>query len=419
MKHSIYNVIYKKNGFVLIFNTFKCSSIVLNDEAYIRYENFDLLDEEKTTLTDLGFIVDDKINEMELFLTKSRIATSNSNNLVYRIYTTLGCNAKCPYCYQSELQKQTMTPQIADMACDFILKQINNEKHLVLEWFGGEPLCNHKIITYITQKLTPELNKRQVTLSSKMVSNGYLFDKNLILTAKNLWNLKRVQITLDGLAEEYEKVKQFSNKDPFYKVIKNIELLTENKINVAIRINYCEENLIEIFKLLEYLADKFKNNKYINIYGHAIFGKVDDLNISDNTKLDIKFFKKMQSLGISKELLENVGCNNSRCMAYSLKNALIYPDGTLYKCPQEVGNSNLSVGHVNSGINNDLIYKWCSPYLPPKCTKCKFLPLCNGGCTYVRRNNQKSCAINKQMLNIKLETAMNTFLHNKEKYKEV
>jgi sulfatase maturation enzyme AslB (radical SAM superfamily) len=40
-----------------------------------------------------------------------------------------------------------------------------------------------------------------------MFSNGLLFNDENIIKAKEIWNLKKIQITIDGTEPFYEKIK--------------------------------------------------------------------------------------------------------------------------------------------------------------------------------------------------------------------
>ena len=69
--------------------------------------------------------------------------------------------------------------------------------------------------------------------TSSMISNSYLFDLETIIHAKNFWNLTNVQVTLDGTAPVYNKIKNYIYKDdtnPFQTIIKNMHNLLENDI---------------------------------------------------------------------------------------------------------------------------------------------------------------------------------------------
>jgi hypothetical protein len=108
-----------------------------------------------------------------------------------------------------------------------------------------------------------------------MTSNGYLFDAETVQRAKELWQLKNVQITLDGREKTYNLVKRYiyDNVNAFERVLKNIELLTAAGIHVAIRLNVDKHNIEEMLLLLPLLHERFGDNKYLSVYSHELFGE--------------------------------------------------------------------------------------------------------------------------------------------------
>ena len=69
----------------------------------------------------------------------------------------------------------------------------------------------------------------------------------------------------------------------------------------------------------------------------------------------------------------------------------IGPEGSIYKCLEDFGNKNRSVGNLNKGIiNNNLLAKYTMAYDvfdDKECVDCSFLPICGGGCPYDKINN--------------------------------
>lgn len=88
-------------------------------------------------------------------------------------------------------------------------------------------------------QICSELREKGIPFSSTMISNGYLFDADMISRAKAEWKLTFVQITLDGTEETYNRVKAYVGvKDnPFRRVINNINELLRSDIDVSIRLN--------------------------------------------------------------------------------------------------------------------------------------------------------------------------------------
>jgi uncharacterized protein len=160
-----------------------------------------------------------------------------------------------------------MSKETADKVIDLILKK--EKKKLDITWFGGEPLINKDIINYICDKL----KENNISIKSNIITNGILFDKELISQLKEKWNLHSAQITLDGIGTQYEKIKGVP-QGSFDKVINNIEELMKAKIHVSIRMNVNTRNYKDSSELLDFIYNRFytKYNKYFKIYIHEIFG---------------------------------------------------------------------------------------------------------------------------------------------------
>ena len=209
MKKSIYNFIVKHNNYFMLFNALYGTSIILNNEEFNNFNNFSCNEENNSALIKMGFYVDNEIDEVKLYLTRNRFSIENSNNLSFRIFTTTKCNAKCFYCYEHGVETFDMTKETADEVITFITNRLIGQKSLNIQWFGGEPLVNYEIINYIIDKINPYLKANNIMFSSTMVSNGLLFNENIVKMAKEIWNLKKIQITLDGYGEDYNRIKNY------------------------------------------------------------------------------------------------------------------------------------------------------------------------------------------------------------------
>ena len=206
------------------------------------------------------------INDMRYNKT---ICEKDCNISRYTIFTTLNCNARCFYCYEKQQPHLTMSKKTAIDVADYIISNANGANQLI-RWFGGEPLFNYDAIDIICQKL----KDNNIRFRSRMITNGVLFDKELINRALNLWNLRKVQITLDGTKDVYQRYKRFvdSKGNEFETVLNNIEQLAESGVPVNIRLNQDvnnTENLFEIetnnspnlFRSISFISDFIKDNK--------------------------------------------------------------------------------------------------------------------------------------------------------------
>ena len=252
---------------------------------------------------------------------------------IFQIFTTLDCNARCFYCYENRLPGSNMTIETANRVIEYMQEQADGEQIRIV-WFGGEPLFNYSIIDYITDGL----RKKNLQFESDMISNGLLFDSELVDRAKNHWNLKSVQITLDGTSQVYRRIKAYVTdvSDPFERVLQNVKCLLKAEIGVQIRLNIGPHNYSDLQELADYLCKAFKGEQNFSVYVSPLFeitkysdekklfmyGLLDKL----NSKLDLQF-KKKKEIEFADKIV------NSFCMANGKEAVTILPDGKVGICP--------------------------------------------------------------------------------------
>ena len=299
----------------------------------------------------------------------------------YTILTTTDCNAHCFYCYEQGRNRISMKEETARKVVEFIIKNTPVEQ-INLRWFGGEPLYNKGMISLICG----ELRNAGVEYRSSMVSNGYLFDKETIAEAHELWNLKRVQITLDGTEEVYNRSKAFIYQEgsPYLRVLDNIHRLLDAGIKVSIRLNIDRHNADNLLVLADTLINLFGGRKLLNVYSHPLFeansgiGKVFR---SDSQRREL-FHTRMliqQKLKEGKIAQEGILPNQlklNRCMADSDTHVLILPDGHLGKC--EHFSDDHWFGHLDSSDRDETMlaeFKKLREEIDA-CADCPFYPDC-------------------------------------------
>lgn len=314
------------------------------------------------------------------------------NNLEIVILTTTGCNANCFYCYEGKLINENisvMNFETADKIINFIQTyQKNRTTSINIRWFGGEPLLNKKIISYICNKLF----LLKINFTSSMISNGLLFNENVIKEMHdNHWNLNNIQITLDGTEEIHNKIKSFKNTqcNAFQTILNNILLLSQEKIQVAIRLNVSFNNKENLINLINYLDNRqiINNNDYIKIYCATLFGCLGD---EEKSICQTKELKE-QLLNNFKEIVLYLNKYNYQTLSKdpciinckaSLSNYLIIlPDGSISPCEHyneilpimNINNFNLKIFQEYAINKTSLLYK---DITKEKCQKCWNYPFC-------------------------------------------
>ena len=308
---------------VLLYHTLTCCMVLLTQEEYAQLTT-------QQELIDNWFLVPEQHDDHKLCQQIRQMAQlfkpSPQTISAYTILPTTGCNARCFYCYEKGTIPVTMTAETANKVVRYILAHRGEEK-VCLSWFGGEPLYNVQVIDQICS----ELKEHDVTFKSKMTSNGYLFDAEMVQRAKDLWQLKNVQITLDGREKAYNLVKRYiyDNVNAFERVLKNIELLTKANIHVQVRLNVDKHNIEEMLLLLPLLHERFGDNKQLSVYSHELFGERTP---EDNAALYEQRMKLEQLIvecGYKRrrELQKDIKLNH--CMADNDNSVIISPAGFL------------------------------------------------------------------------------------------
>lgn len=254
----------------------------------------------------------------------------------YTIMTTTDCNARCFYCYEMGRPRTPMSEETARRTADYIINHCKGEK-VTLHWFGGEPLYNLPVISLICRRL----KDAGVDYRSRMISNGYLFDEKVITEAKVLWLLKKVQITLDGTEQTYNRCKAYiyNGVNAYRRVIGNIHKLQDADIKVNIRLNIDIHNVENLSELAEELHREFSNPKGISVYLHALFEEEKGSKaLHDDEKrkyvfdqiIDIEARLKEYGFIRPRRLSRQVKIN--RCMADNDHSVVIVPNGRIGKC---------------------------------------------------------------------------------------
>lgn len=297
----------------------------------------------------------------------------------YTILPTTECNARCYYCFESDHKHCTMTEKTASDVVDYIVKK-GKADPVEITWFGGEPLVGLRRISQICEGL----RRKSIGFSSSMVSNAYLFDEDVILKAKNEWNLRNVQITLDGTEEVYNSTKAYINPkyNPYTRVLRNIGLLLDNGIAVSVRLNVTNKNAEDLNLLIDQLTERFGKRKGLGCYAHAVYEGVGFEPLVYNElireQIDVQVVEldaKLREKGLLGSLSKLPYLRVINCMSDNDSCRLIFPDGTIGKCENK--SSSEGIGDIYQDITNeemDQYYK--ATEQPPECNGCSLYPYC-------------------------------------------
>lgn len=359
------------NGWIL-YHTITREIILLNSEEHQTF-----LDGNSKQMIEHWFLVPDKVDDASLLYMFFRAYETRYPRRTYgklnlcTIATTTDCNARCPYCYEAGIERKHMSQETAEDVAKFIIERAN--PNITLNWFGGEPLYNAAVIDTICGKF----QSKKFPFRSTMVSNGYLFKDIPINKIKNLWNLKRVQITLDGMENTYNSIKAYTYKDdnPFFTVTDNIEKLLDADIFVNIRLNLSEKNIDEMFSLVEWLDSRYPNKKNLGVYSRILF----DITGSQREQLFGQFLnlqELIRKLGLVKPIRSVPGIKRCHCMADDGRSVVINPDGDLSLCEHFLDSESYGSICSNKADRNVLNKFLERQEMISECKTCFYLPQC-------------------------------------------
>lgn len=294
-----------------------------------------------------------------------REAKKKQSTAYYTIYTTLDCNANCFYCYEKQWNKSSMSVDTAKKVAEYILKDAG-ERDIAIEWFGGEPLCNIPAIDVVANVI-PQME-------SAIVSNGLLFDDDVVKRAVEYWNLKKATISMDGVGEAYNKSKMFKDDtiNPYEVVMSNIKRLLDCGIDLTIRLLSGKHNVKSIYELIDELTNRFL--QYDNLAVEVLPLDKKNGGIDDQKKDELIAYSK-KHLRYREYPKSDSPTLPQRCRG----NAVIFtPDGNIQVCPDNIEKNligNVNISHKTNMLSIGEWRKYQADEIED-CINCSLFPSC-------------------------------------------
>jgi uncharacterized protein len=330
-------------------------------------------------------------------------------NLAININLTSYCNLSCKYCFAQggdygEENKNIMKPDILNGLKDFIFKKVSNTNTVRIEFFGGEPLLNSKMIIDVynlCEQIKDEaginfiyrISTNLTTLSSEIL--------NVFVKGKFI-----VSVSIDGNESTHNFNRPGKNGENYYEdIINNCKRIRNQSKNVLLvaRLtiynsetslienvdNLIKHNLFDYFQILPaFIPDTDISNNNINIWRNNSINYI----VPDNVAADFdKFISKYETFFSNKnrflgnleferiaDLIINKKIVNSYCFA-GRNYFTISSDFSIVPCHRFVGNEFFLLGYINKITKEPS--EWQENYMSNEiCKKCWGRYICGGGC---------------------------------------
>ena len=396
MKLSRYSLIYTNRDdgdSVILFSTKRASAILVDKSILTDIEDDELGEEEQATLTDLGFLIANHEEEKQELLMYIDELNEIDTRLSVIVAMNLDCNLACTYCFEgSRKGKHYMSPEIAGHVIDFIEKNLTEDKGLInVTFYGGEPLLSAELIISMAERLKRIAESKGIDFGFQVVSNGTLLTPSIVEKLKPL-GLKEASITLDGPEAVHNLSRPLrAGGGSFKKIVENIKAVC-GMIDINIGGNFTEANYREFPTLLDYLLNEgITPDRIASIKFDPVFGETSEYSPPGMTgaccspnepwmfEAGIMLREEVMKRGFKTGGIQPVVC------AIDLNNRhIINYDGNIFKCTGFFDRKDFVTGNVKSGvIDNGSMYN-LDNWKIEECLSCKYLPLCFGGCRYMK-----------------------------------
>ncbi|HHW56362.1 MAG TPA: thioether cross-link-forming SCIFF peptide maturase [Clostridia bacterium] len=330
------------------------------------------------------------------------IAISRSDSVIKAMCLNMAhdCNLRCKYCFASTGDfkggRKLMDFETGKKAIDFLIKSSGKRRNIEIDFFGGEPLLNFKVVQQLVEYGKEKAKENKKNIKFTITTNAVLLDdvkikyfnknfSNVVLSLdgrKEVNDQMRVRIdgsgTYDIIAPKIKKFVESRGEKEYYVrgtfTAKNLDFVNDvlhiadlgvYEISVEPVVekedrDYTlkEEHLERIFEEYDRLAEEYIK-RYEEGRPFAFYHFKIDLNEGPCIK------KRLQGCGAGFEYIA------------------VTPDGEIYPCHQFVGIDEFKLGTLDEGITNkELQQKFMESdiYKREECTKCWARFYCSGGC---------------------------------------
>ncbi len=335
------------------------------------------------------------------------------------------CQLRCKYCFASTGDfgqgRKLMSFETGKNAIDFLLENSGDRPNLELDFFGGEPLMNFKVVKQIVEYARSREAEYGKKFRFTITTNGLLLDDEKIEFINK--EMSNVVLSIDGRKEVNDYFRILPNGQGCYDMIlPKYKKLVEGRGDKEyyVRGTFTNKNLDfsnDVFALYEAGFDQISIEPVVGEGDEyaltekelpAVFKEYEVLakRILENEKKGGKFnfFHFMIDLDqgpCAIKRLRGCGCGNDY--------VAITPDGDIFPCHQFVGMDEYKMGNIDEGtFNGDMKADFanCHVYSKPECRKCWAKFYCSGGCNAnnyqymgdVRSAHKLSCELEKKRL---------------------
>lgn len=310
------------------------------------------------------------------------------------------CNLACRYCFAEEGEyhghRELMSFETGKKALDFLIANSGLRRNLEVDFFGGEPLMNWKVVKDLVAYGREQEKLHDKKFRFTLTTNGVLLNDQIMEFANQ--EMGNVVLSIDGRKEIHDHMRPFRKGQGSYDmIVPKFQKFAESRLQdkYYVRGTFTHYNL-DFSEDVLHLADLgFKQISVEPVVAEdseAYALREEDLPIlfDEYDKLAAEMVRRKQAGNDFNFFHFMIDLEGGPCVAKRLSGCgsgteylAVTPWGDLYPCHQFVGNEDFLMGNVWDGVKRTDIqdeFKCCNVYAKEKCRNCFAKFYCSGGC---------------------------------------
>ncbi len=349
------------------------------------------------------------------------------NLLSISLMVSSNCNMQCIYCFNDGGTSPTdsnevMSSDTAMQSVDFLVNH-SSENTLGIDFFGGEPLVNFKLIKEIVEYCKTKYSEKKWLFS--LITNGTLVTDEIVFFFKQ--NKFHVVVSYDGVLQDIQRKSTFTNT-------KNREIIRENiiKLKNALPREDISIRCILTHISIPYIEEVIAEAKELGVrvlFGPVALSKENALNITADdyekyydsiTNAFTKNDNSSKVIGVTsipyivRQLL--IGSQRYYSCGVGCDQVGISSTGVIYPCHRFIGVKGMEIGNIIDGIDLKAYSNYVQRYVDniSECSKCWAKYFCGGGCAHESYTYEASpfipCSERCQMIKKEIEIGIRLYI---------
>lgn len=409
---------YKNNGYNIVLDV-NSGSVHLVDE--IVYDMVGLLDEGKSEKEILAAL-EGRYQEKDIKTALEECAELKKEQMLFTedvyekainsfkdrptvvkalcLHIAHDCNLACRYCFAEEGEyhgrRAMMSYEVGKQALDFLIANSGSRKNLEVDFFGGEPLMNWKVVKDLVAYGRSQEKIHNKHFRFTLTTNGVLLNDEIMEFANK--EMDNVVLSIDGRREVHDFMRPFRKGAGSYElVVPKFQKFADSRgqKRYYARGTFTRHNLDfsrDVLHLADLGFEQISVEPVVADEKEAYALQWEDVpkiceEYDKLAKEIIKREKEGRGFNFFHFMIDLTGgpCVYKRLSGCGsgTEYLAVTPWGDLYPCHQFVGEEKFLMGNVWDGVQKPEIrdeFKECNVYAKDKCRECFARFYCSGGC---------------------------------------